>query len=87
MKRTLKKIVALVTVLSMLLLTVPTFAHSGSVGVTDIQKTMKGYSSPSKSPYQILYMGATMSTEKITITYTNKKIGTVKKQKVTNPLG
>ena len=47
MKRTLKKIVALVTVLSMLLLTVPTFAHSGSVGVTDIQKTMKGYSSPS----------------------------------------
>ena len=73
MKRTLKKIVALVTVLSMLLLTVPTFAHSGSVGVTDIQKTMKGYSSP--------------STEKITITYTNKKIGTVKKQKVTNPLG
>ena len=87
MKRTLKKIVALVTVLSMLLLTVPTFAHSGSVGVTDIQKTMKGYSSPSKSPYQILYMGATMSTKKITITYTNKKIGTVKKQKVTNPLG
>ena len=71
----------------MLLLTVPTFAHSGSVGVTDIQKTMKGYSSPSKSPYQILYMGATMSTKKITITYTNKKIGTVKKQKVTNPLG
>lgn len=87
MKRTLKKIVALVTVLSMLLLTVPTFAHSGSVGVTDIQKTMKGYSSPSKSPYQVLYMGATMSTEKITIMYTNKKIGTVKKQKVTNPLG
>lgn len=71
----------------MLLLTVPTFAHSGSVGVTDIQKTMKGYSSPSKSPYQILYMGATMSTKKITITYTNKKIGTAKKQKVTNPLG
>ena len=71
MKRTLKKIVALVTVLSMLLLTVPTFAHSGSVGVTDIQKTMKGYSSPSKSPYQIP-LGET----RVIFTFVPKQAGT-----------